>query len=248
MPEHENGMVQGELYRDEEEAFVSYIYKVGVELEGGWTEGEYPPNATGDGSVSGPEFSHVFYRGESRSDPGTIEQTLAYMERWYPQVVNATCGFHIHISLTNLVYYQKLMCREFFNHVLKEFRAWGVKNVAGGHTFWDRLDGLNRYCKHNYAPDAQAMTTYKNDTRYSVLNYCYMQHKTIELRLLPMFKQKTVSMKALTFYTKMVEDWLAAQKRDKAFVESPTIPNEPPEVYKTQDAILNRPDILVLKL
>lgn len=217
------------------------IDKVGVELEGGFSEhrfylyrfgvskerhmreerGESDPNSSpranpcwhGDGSVSTPSS----FNGEVVSLP---HSNLAELEAWilehYPNHVNDSCGFHIHMSFKSNLDYSRLMSRRFHRYFLKSWETWGKKMDIKSKEFWDRLyeksTRAKQYCKKSFSdPDKQAVG---RGDRYHQLNFCYSKHHTLECRMLPMFQDASIGIRAMRFLVQMTEKWLALQKRE----------------------------------
>jgi len=84
-------------------------------------------------------------------------------------------------------------------------KRWNIKNSE----FWNRLNGANNFCRKDFSPEAQARSTYKYaDVRYRHWNFCYMIHKTLECRMLPVFKEVRIAKAAATEVYDIVESWL----------------------------------------
>lgn len=188
------------------------IHKVGVELEGGWDIA--PPNDIhGDGSVGA---EGAFGAGEISSPPyKKYENLVKFIRNNYPQVVDKTCGFHIHISTKKKLDYMRLMDPDFYKYFREKIQACVIGdienfNYADRRRFTDRFDGNNEYCHDEFEPDYQAWMSCKDSIRYKALNYCFSLHGTLECRLLPMFESPESAIKALTCYLEIVESWLAA--------------------------------------
>jgi hypothetical protein len=191
---------------------LKFINLVGVELEGGWNHA--PERMIRDGSVNFPRSLNVQYPGEIPSPPYPFTDTLKkWIKENYPDHVNETCGFHIHVSFTRLFYYQVLMSKKFFDYFLKEAGVWGKKACPGYDNFWRRLNGRVHYCAPSYQPDAQAAARDKGDARYSALNYCFGLHKTIESRLMPMFNTPDEAWEAVKFTVNTMRRYLAQNVR-----------------------------------
>jgi hypothetical protein len=188
----------------------TYIDKIGVELEGGWDN--EPNNLKGDGSVDVPSD----YSGEVVSPPLTFHKALNWTVENYPDMVNDTCGLHVHISLKNNLLYSRLTSRRFYVYFLTRMTEWGKQaGLSPSHRFWDRLEGNNTYCLKKFIPGRQISLQEKQEERYCHINYCYSLHGTIEFRLLPMFNKKETAVKAITEIVYIVKDWLSMQKREK---------------------------------
>jgi hypothetical protein len=189
------------------------INMVGVEMEGGWD----PDNPTCDDIKSDCSvqvndhddddydedddgYSHGRYKnGEYVTSPISKWQTLVNeMKDNYPDKVNSTCGLHVHVSVPTIPAYEALMNERFYNFLKKSLRVWGKKNnIPSHHNFWHRLKGNNQYCEDFHNPDSQVWETGKGGDRYCIVNYCYSCHGTMEVRVLPMFEKKSLSVSAV---------------------------------------------------
>jgi hypothetical protein len=70
------------------------------------------------------------------------------------------------------------------------------------------LRGENRYCKREFDPLGQYKTRDRGGNRYTQLNFCYGVHKTMECRLLPLFRDVSVAVSAVKNLLKFVDDWV----------------------------------------
>jgi hypothetical protein len=196
----------------------NFIKRIGLELEGGWRN-RPAWDVRRDGSVEIPRAELV---GEISSPPySMIENAEAWMRKYYPQTVNHTCGFHIHISLAP-GHYSMLMCEEFYAKFIAAYRKWGEETFrvpAGAPVapeaarFYERLNGGNRFCQAQFNPDIQTQVVSRQnptvwDTRYAQLNYCWTLHGTMESRLLPMFNDVNMSASAMRVFPAVVNEYL----------------------------------------
>lgn len=184
-----------------------YIKKFGFELEGGWDEerfGKYEDEGImkGDGSVDTDDTE----AGEIATRPFTnLNKAWEFMLEHYPDEVNRTCGFHIHVSMDE-GYYVKLMEKEFHEEFLKWATKLGAKYKKRlPATFMERVEGKNNYCQKKFLPEKQIHGT---GDRYTQLNYCYHQHKTIENRMFPGCKSPKTAFFLLTQYLVFIEKYL----------------------------------------
>ena len=204
---------------------------IGVELEGGWLT--MPPDRKliiNDGSVFQrgqmlpllPAGKKLAAMGEMPSPPMEPAEAFEWIEENYPQVVDNTCGLHVHMSFTRAGHYQQLMIPEFQATILTETEKWAKQeNIDPAHTLWPRLQGRSQYCKHDFWPDLQAQAHEKDfdkrrkGHRYTVLNYCYGRHKTLECRLLPMFATPEQAVRAVKNLLRVTNASLAATRPDR---------------------------------
>ena len=183
------------------------IYRIGLEVEGGWNRAPTYPGCTmaSDMSVTVSGYTAK----EAVSLPlASIDEGKAFLRGIYPHAVNNTCGFHVHFSFINPADYARLMDKIFFDFWLDEVRKWGLENQIRNKNFWHRLSGQNTYCKRVHQPDAQSIQTGKGTYRYAHWNFCYKFHKTVECRMMPTFKNVATAEKALEFLVNTVEKFL----------------------------------------
>lgn len=176
------------------------IYRVGVELEGGWRKLPSGVALVHDGSVSipntepGPGGKPIpIHVGELPSTPMEVGKVAEFIEQFYPSHVNLSCGLHVHMSFKHALHYQKLMVPEYQTTMLTFLRKWAEKEgFSTSHYIWKRFSGKNDYCKDEFWADAQACSTNKGHSRnipgsrYTAINFCHGLHGTMECRVLPM--------------------------------------------------------------
>jgi hypothetical protein len=102
------------------------------------------------------------------------------------------------------------MSKEFYNKFREHMRTWGEKQEASPDidTFFRRLRGDNHFCRSNYQPDLQAQMRQKDGCRYTIINYCYALHGTIEVRLLPAFVNKNLAVSAIATVVNFFRSYL----------------------------------------
>lgn len=187
------------------------ISTFGLELEGGWDLA--PRGLKHDGSVVGISAPH---RGEVASP---VIKTLAESEQWlrdnYPQEVNSSCGFHVHVGLAPL-HYMRLMCEEFNSKFLVSMEDfWNrYRGASAFDLFRQRLDGQNAYCQKVFRPEQQLwrMEAYGDRStaaRYSQLNFCFGRHGTLECRLFPCFPSVSHSIEGMRAFANSINEFLA---------------------------------------
>lgn len=208
--------------------------QIGLEFEGGWdsepwTRHDYLHTAH-DGSV---RVSGDYHRGEVVTDPlDTLEEALGACDDGYPDRVDDSCGFHVHMSF-QVGDYHRLMDATFWDH----FRAFWVKVIGASRAgvtpmqcgltpatapgdipptwtstdvrrFAHRFNGGNSYCEAVFRPLQQMYNASKGSARYAQLNYCHRLHKTVECRLLPQFETREGAKSALKLLVKCFSDYL----------------------------------------
>ena len=189
-----------------------FIKKIGIEFEGGWYE--EPAHLKSDASVE--DIRSCEFQGEVASPKLSPEAWLDWAKSNYPDEVNSTCGLHVHVSFKNNRAYATLMEPEFYEKFLEFWNAWGTRKAIIPETpFWRRLRGDNRFCKKLFRPDEQAALKEKASLRYCHINYCHGLHKTVEFRMLPMFKKASLALDAIADLLDFIENYLASKPRKR---------------------------------
>jgi len=194
-----------------------HIKALGFELEGAWLADRraayaYAVNRNGigyDGSV------HVELEGGRAGEIASpvftdVTRACEFLRTWYPDKVNATCGFHIHLSFTSDLRYQQCMSEQFYEDTYDFWCQWGQNENITNKEFFKRLDGKNQYCNAEYRAEDQVYEENKDSVRYAGLNYCHAHMGTLELRVLPMFRKQGTVEKALRAWLDFVQAWLVA--------------------------------------
>lgn len=168
---------------------------VGVELEGAWKLTAMPDkNIQRDSSVFNDKAPNGYAIGElpiGKVKPSAIGKL---MRKYYPAMVNDTCGMHVHMSFNTLWYYGLLMVPEFQETMAEYLTRWAKQErFPESHYIYRRLAGEVEYCKKEFDPDSQATTKRKDydhfrpGNRYTIVHYCG-RFNTIECRVLPMMQ------------------------------------------------------------
>jgi len=192
------------------------VAKIGVELEGGWEKAPYlRTKPDGSVSVAANHLGEIAMPPYPPTEfPWETERTGFYAN--YPTAVNDTCGMHVHFSFPHPSLYASLVSKEFSEWLLQGLEVWGKSHSIRSKRFYSRLHGNNRYCQRSYWSQYQlGIRGTHTGERYSAVNYCLMQHGTMEVRVLPMFKSKEISRKAITELVRLVCLWLAHQAPGK---------------------------------
>jgi hypothetical protein len=205
---------------------VTFINKVGLEIEGGWdgTPGLSPFEDAvlfADGSIDGQtrdpnegvlETTHV---GEVISTPLARPEVEEWLKVHWPNATNRTCGYHIHVSLLSKKSYVLLTRKGFMLRLRKKFLALGEEvKLPSKHPFWKRMSGENTFCQMHFDAGKQINIKVKrhNDrTRYGFLNFAYNVHGTLELRGLPTFRDFPIALTFTNCFLDFVEEYLTEQ-------------------------------------
>jgi len=152
--------------------------------------------------------------GELASPPLKPIDLIPWINENYPHGIDNTCGAHIHLSFNSLLDYSRLMDRAFYDYFLDKMDSFGHDYKVKG-TFWDRLAGKNTYCLRDFQPEKQSKVTCHDDVRYAILNACYMLYETYEIRVLPVFRKKDITLNAVSYVENIIESYLDKHKNEK---------------------------------
>lgn len=194
----------------------------GVELEGLWANPapSVRQRIVVDGSVYG--FEIPGNEGEIQLGPyDSFDQMAKDIRYYYPDRVNARCGMHVHVSVPSREAYEMLMSIRYRDFLLRRLKTWGKPptwdkpRILASSPFWTRLRPGNNGFETNFCdiarwcPEAQAQASYKEGSlRYAFLNFCWTQHKTMEIRVLPMFKTSSVGISAIKMILRSTNRYL----------------------------------------
>lgn len=184
------------------------IARVGVELEGGWVTVPAGCRVQRDSSVqvtSNDPNLILSNIGEIASDPRAPVGIAAWMRKYYPAKVDASCGLHVHMSFEAVRYYQLLMdTPDYQATMLHYLGVWAKKEgLPAAHSLYPRLAGKNEYCNQKFWPEKQARDKQKDydhhrdGNRYSAITYPWSRHGTIECRVLPMMRDVEESIRGV---------------------------------------------------
>jgi hypothetical protein len=208
---------------------MSYIDKVGFEVEGGWDGKAYESpfsdiTLIADHSINGQQLkssspivaTHV---GElvSPAFPFLDEGWPLWLYEHWPNAApknrtNRTCGFHIHLSTKSMKDYTLLSAKDFLFGLRDRMNELGHQiSLPSKHIFWERMDGFNTFCSLNVNPGAQMGLRTKgtsNPLRYGYLNFSWGLHGTMEFRGLPTFRDAQVALRFVAAYLDYVNSYL----------------------------------------
>ncbi len=198
----------------------NFVYRVGIELEGGWLKLPEGVDLARDGSIIGIELTpaellasknqkmngeaYLYLKiGELASEPMELTKLTPWIQQSYPSHVNETCGLHVHYSFKDARHYQWLMVPEYQATMQHYLGLWAKEEgLPADHPIWKRLRGENEFCKAEFFADLQASKKRKNyghepGGRYTIINYPHGLHGTMECRVLPMFDNAGISIRAV---------------------------------------------------
>lgn len=237
-----------------------FVDKVGVELEGFYTNEDYSrisyavEHTDNSFRTTKPGFRNREFIPErpfTLAGGEEIEGKLR-LKNWikqnYPSLVNYQCGFHVHISLQNPEHYRLLMTEEFYNFYLEKYALWGkINKVPKNALFWKRLEGKvlgknrNRmnFAKRLFSSKNVADQIHGRGDRYCHLNFAYSKYRTMESRMLPMFKTPELAYLAVLELVRIIEQYLftcmntetpASYRELREVIELPEMPEVEVEV------------------
>lgn len=162
---------------------------------------------TSDGSVHGSNNRNLS-PWEFRTRPGKVAPAISQLHQLYPDETGQDCGMHVHVSFATADI-SLLASTQFFAYFKQRWTEWGERNsVHRASQFWTRLRGENTYCRANVAVPYNLT----NMDRYHQLNFSsWESHKTVECRLLPMFKSEAVAISAVQELINIYETWLGSE-------------------------------------
>ena len=201
---------------------MTYINKIGLELEGGWDgrPGKRPfkdVQIIMDRSIDGQTMRHDFamksvHVGEIVSEPMALDAWEPWLRKYWPTEANNTCGYHIHISMKKPLYYMLLTRKRFLFKLMDDImRTARNIDLPRDHYLYQRLNGQNPFCMFNFDPTSQIGVIEKRigmRTRYGVINYCHGLHKTVEFRGYPTFDNKDHAVEFTHVFLHSVDDYL----------------------------------------
>jgi hypothetical protein len=203
----------------------------GIELEGAWDTSKPDFNASlgSDYSVAkecvctkthGKCIRHLktssHYIGEARSQPSDYRSAGRFITNNYPDLVDRSCGFHVHVSFKDLGQYTRFTETLFWRYfkfkmhkLIKTLKAQG--HVSDAKLLDSRLFKehyyTNRYPSTPFIPDKQLYVS--TSDRYTSVNFCaYHKYHTIEFRMFPMFKDKETAKYAFTYLDSVLQEYL----------------------------------------
>lgn len=191
--------------------------KIGVEVEGWWRNENW--NSVLDEAVNNWHMDHAddgslthddtaeTRSHEFKTRPGTLCEATTQVLAIYPDKCDPSAGMHVHMSFTNYLDIGALNSEAFFAYWRQRWEAFGARHdIHRSSDFWSRLRGGNSYCQSPYV----ISTFGRSGDRYRAINWqSWSSHKTVEFRMLPLFKQARLAALALEETVVIVEDYIA---------------------------------------
>jgi len=147
--------------------------------------------------------------GELVSPPMLRYEMIPWVREFYGRT-NSSCGEHQHFSLKMRKMYSILMDESFHEYAKERLWQWAKDmGVREGSSFYRRMRGDVQWCHDRYEAYDQINSEYKDDCRYMHVNYCWNQHKTMEVRLLPAFQDVELMVSAHKELANIIEQYCA---------------------------------------
>ncbi len=189
--------------------------KVGIEIEGRFLDLRALCRRADNADLTHNSDSSIRYSpdnercepNEFQTNPGSIREACQQLVDYYPDETDHSCGMHVHVSF-DAIDVALFNTREFFTYFRKRWEEWGARmNLSPQSQFYRRLRGDNDFCRVNVDP-----VDYRNQDRYHQLNFgAWADHKTIECRMLPMFRRASLGVAAVQELLTIYEDFLNSE-------------------------------------
>lgn len=195
---------------------------LGIEIEGRWRRTAWDDvsnrarraghTVTSDGSVnSRPGYAAA----EIPTKPQDLRDSLKSLVEFYPHHAGTDCGMHVHVSFHDCTAISRLATPEFLGFFRSRWEAWGrAQEIPFTKNFWHRLRGGNSYC---HPMDGRTITepgfNLQRMDRYHQLNFAaWSEHRTVECRMLPMFENPLLAVRAVEELMSIYQDFLLADQ------------------------------------
>jgi hypothetical protein len=197
------------------------IKRFGIELEGGWD--------------LAPRDARLFKSDSSVSVPGRWrvgEIVSPVLESWqdgsdfmlvnYPDHTGSSCGLHVHMSFgdgaANPYNVGRLADSSAYQTgLLDSLRALAAELKVTSKAFYSRLDNENSYCRTAWSP----LEGLNGGTRYRAVNFAaYSKHGTVEIRVLPMFSKRQISVRMVKRVLSFTDRYLSALPAETDIVKA----------------------------
>jgi len=210
--------------------FGPYIDKIGLEVEGGWIcqDGYRGGNLAANGqaivfdrsvrfrrrarNMEEVALDDTFVAGEINSPAySTFNEIGQFLNLYWPDQTNASCGFHVHASFKSELFYNALMHNDFYTLFKGELSRIEQKLKLGAITK-RRIAGKNRFCKDEWNPERQKRAEEKyHPYRYAMINFCWNVHRTVEVRVFSAHIQMEKSFHLVKWWVDIINRFLETQ-------------------------------------
>ena len=188
--------------------------KIGIEIEGWWRDlnaakavaREHDASGTSDGSLASHDEMAAW---EFRTRPGSLGEAVNQLVALYPDATHSSAGMHVHVSFQDPCDLSVLASGRFLSYHRARWESWGTRmGVHRDSNFWERLNGDNTdYCALN-REDVLHRNPF-GGSRYVQLNFSsFTRHRTLENRMLPLFRDMRLGIAAVEELVSIYEDFL----------------------------------------
>lgn len=162
-------------------------------------------------------LDHFLMKGEAVSEPmNSLESLSLWMDKFWPDTTNSTCGLHFHSSFNNDGYYSCLMEEDFYKYCkqsLEQFSKENKLNKIFQDRFYNTTEWARKYCNDKFHPEKQVFVNHKvyydkSPDRYTILNYCYGLHKTLEIRVFSAHMSPKMAIRCLHWWVNCLNSYL----------------------------------------
>lgn len=190
--------------------------KIGVEIEGWWLDLNATKERAQDWHMSGAHDGSLAHDNtgetqpyEFRTRPGSLGEAISQVIAIYPDKCDKSAGMHVHMSFADPMDVTSLATPQFLDYFRDRWNAWGTRmRVQPSSDFWSRLRGENEdYCAITHLDYLRGNLA--RSPRYHQLNFSsWERHKTLEMRMLPLFRDARLAVLALEEWVSIVEDFI----------------------------------------
>lgn len=200
-----------------------FIDRIGIEIEGRWRDvpvgrtnaydmlsracHAHSANLGSDGSV---HRHSGFFSAEIQTNPGSPREAVRALVDLYPDETGADCGMHVHVSFQDPTLVSTLNTRQFYSYFRQKWVEFiAAHNLAPSGQLAQRLQSRNDYTQLNADTEDQQERFGRVD-RYRQINFAaWHEHKTVEFRLLPMFRHARIGVAAVWHLVSLLNEWFS---------------------------------------
>jgi hypothetical protein len=160
---------------------------------------------------------YYFRVGEVVSPPlPSNAEVLKFISECWPDKSNKTSALHFHLSFKEVGHYSCLMEEDFgvyFREQLHKFAVENNLNQVMQSRIFNKCDHSRYYCKDNFIPLNQVFVKQKiwhenSPHRYTILNFCFGLHKTMECRVFSSHTKLKTGIDCWKWLSTTVENYL----------------------------------------
>jgi hypothetical protein len=158
-----------------------------------------------------------FRVGEVVSEPlNSNAAVIQFLRECWPDKSNKTSALHFHLSFKKIGYYSCLMEEKFgieFRERLQKFAVENNLNKIIQSRIFNKCEHSQYYCRDRFIPLNQVFVKQKvwhdnSPDRYTILNFCFGLHKTMECRVFSSHTNIKAGLACWKWLFNTVEDYL----------------------------------------